>query len=169
MNTKEKVLIHKGIDKFKRMEFADALQIFDLVLSQNPKIPEAWNNRGVTLFRLGRYEEALESYDRSLSIDPLNLEALRNKGFVLRNLGRLDESLNNYEIVIREGGEAIDLESKASLLAAMDRLEEALDCMLQAVEIMPMERFEEEIELLKDTIQRRNRVAEVMNNMKEDN
>lgn len=152
MNVKEKVLIHKGIDRVKRMEYAEALAIFDSVLEMNPRIPEAWNNRGVALFRLGRAEEALESYERSLSLDPTNLEAQRNKGFVLRSLGRLEEALKTYDIVVQEGGEALDLEAKAVVLAGMGRFEEALDCLYQARRISPIERFEEEIEMLKRRI-----------------
>ena len=32
MNSKEKVQIHRGMDKVKRMQFDEALQIFDRVL-----------------------------------------------------------------------------------------------------------------------------------------
>ena len=104
----------------------------------NPEIPEAWNNKGVALHRLGRAEEALECYERSLTIDPENMDALRNKGFVLRYLGRLEEALQAYDSVLQKGGEPLDMESTASVLAAMGRLEEALECMLLAREAAPI-------------------------------
>jgi tetratricopeptide (TPR) repeat protein len=159
MNTKEKVLIHKGIDKVKRMEYEEALEIFDRVIEMNPKIPEAWNNRGVALFRLARVEEALESCDRSLAIDAENLEALRNKGFALRQLGRLEEAFQAYDMVLRKGGEALDMEAAASVLVALGRLEEALDFMMQAVSMEPLDRFMEEIEALKGMIMQRDGVS----------
>ena len=59
MNTKEKVLIHRGMDRVKRKEFEEALEIFERVLAADPEIPEAWNNRGVALYGLGRIDEAL--------------------------------------------------------------------------------------------------------------
>jgi tetratricopeptide (TPR) repeat protein len=152
MNTKEKVLVHKGMDMVKRMQFAEALETFDKVIGQNQEITEAWNNRGVALFRLGRVEDALESYNRALSLDPQNLDALRNKGFVLRCLGRLDEALECYNSVLKAGGDALDMEAMAAVLAGMGRPEEALQCMLQAIEIQPLERFEEEIEVLKTLV-----------------
>ncbi len=149
MNTKDKVLIHKGMDLVRRMQYGEALEVFDRLVSLNPEIPEAWNNRGVALFRLGRSEEALESYNRALSLDPENLEALRNKGFVLRSMGRLEEALDCYFIVMKTGGSALDLEAMAAALVGLGKLEEAMECLLQAIEIQPMERFEEEIGVLK--------------------
>lgn len=155
MNSKEKVLIHKGMDKVRRMEYEEALEIFDRVIEMNPKIPEAWNNRGVALFRLGRADEAVESCDRALAIDAENLEALRNKGFALRSLGRLEEALQAYDMVLQKGGDALDMEAVASALVALGRLEDALDCMMQAVSMEPLDRFMEEIEVLKGMILQR--------------
>jgi tetratricopeptide (TPR) repeat protein len=153
MNAKEKVLIHKGMDKVKRMQNEEALEIFDNVLSMNNKIPEAWNNKGVALFQLGRIDESLECYDRSLTIDPMNMEAKRNKGFALVSLDRLQEALECYDSMLKSGGDALDMESKATVLLGLGRLQEALDCMMEAVKIMPISRFEEEIEVLISMIQ----------------
>jgi tetratricopeptide (TPR) repeat protein len=155
MNTKEKVLIHRGMDKVKRMEYEAALDIFDRVLAMNPQIPEAWNDRGVALFRLCRAEEALECYCRSLAIDPENLDALRNKGLVLRSMGDLEGALQAYDSVLQKGGDAVDMESMAAVLAALGRLEEALDCLYQAMQTAPLERIEEEIGVLKSMILKR--------------
>jgi len=152
MNSKEKVLIHKGMDLVKRGQFQDALDIFDRLIGMNSQIPEAWNNRGVALFRMGRTDEALQSYDRALDLDPANLEALRNRGFVLRSTGRLEEALQCYDMVLAAGGDALDLEARASTLAGMGRLEEARDDILKAVETTPLERFEQELEVLQNLI-----------------
>jgi tetratricopeptide (TPR) repeat protein len=149
MNTKEKVLIHKGMDRVKRGLLQEAVETFDSALAANPKLPEAWNNKGVALFRLGKIEEALQCYDESLAQDPENLEALRNKGFVLRTSGRLEEALKCYDAVLKEGGEALDFEATATVLVGLGRLEEALQCLLKAAEMQPLDRFMEEIELLR--------------------
>jgi tetratricopeptide (TPR) repeat protein len=155
MNTKEKVLIHKGMDRVRRMEYDEALEIFDKVLDMNPEISEAWNNRGVALFRLGRAEEAIESYNRALAIEPQNLDALRNKGFVLRSQGRLEEALECYEAAARAGGDALDMEAIATVLVGLGRPEEALVCLQEAMKITPLERFEEEMEVLRSMILQR--------------
>lgn len=153
MNTKEKVLLHKGMDKVRRMQYEEALENFDRVLSMNPEITEAWNNRGVALFRLGRLDEAIDCYNKSLTLDAKNLDALRNKGLVLLSIGRLEEALECYNSVLMAGGVPEDMESRATVLAGMGRLEEALDCMFEAVKAKPIERFEDEIQALKQMIE----------------
>ena len=155
MNTKERVQIHKGMDKVKKKEFDAALEIFERVLAADPDIPEAWNNKGVTLYGLGRVEEAAECYDRCLALDPENLDALRNKGFLLRNQKKLEEALQVYDSVLQKGGDAFDMESAAAVLTALGRLEEALHCLYLAREEMPLGRFEEEIGMIQDLISER--------------
>jgi tetratricopeptide (TPR) repeat protein len=155
MNSKEKVLIHRGMDKVKQKDFPVALEIFERVLAANPDIPEAWNNKGVALYGLGRIEEANESYDRCLSLDPENLDAMRNKGFLLRNQKKLEEALQVYDSVLQKGGDAYDMESTAAVLTALGRLEEALNCLYLAREAMPLDRLEDEIGMIQEMISNR--------------
>ncbi len=155
MNSKERVLIHRGMDKVKQKDYPQALEIFERVLAANPEIPEAWNNRGVALYALGRIEEAGESYDRCLALDPENLDAMRNKGFLLRNQKKLEEALQVYDSVLQKGGDAFDMESTAAVLTALGRLEEALNCLYIAREEMPLDRFENEIGMIQDMISER--------------
>ena len=155
MNSKEKVLIHRGMDKVKQKDFPGALEIFERVLAANPDIPEAWNNDGVALYGLGRIEEASESYDRCLALDPENLDAMRNKGFLLRNQKKLEEALQVYDSVLQKGGDAYDMESTAAVLTALGRLEEALNCLYLARESMPLDRLEDEIGMIQEMISNR--------------
>lgn len=155
MNSKEKVLIHRGMDKVKQKDFPGALEIFERVLAANPDIPEAWNNKGVALYGLGRIEEASESYDRCLALDPENLDAMRNKGFLLRNQKKLEEALQVYDSVLQKGGDAYDMESTAAVLTALGRLEEALNCLYLAREAMPLDRLEDEIGMIQEMISNR--------------
>jgi tetratricopeptide (TPR) repeat protein len=155
MNSKEKVLIHRGMDKVKQKDFPMALEIFERVLAANPDIPEAWNNKGVALYGLGRIEEANDCYDRCLSLDPENLDAMRNKGFLLRNQRKLEEALQVYDSVLQKGGDAYDMESTAAVLTALGRLEEALNCLYLAREAMPLDRLEDEIGMIQEMISNR--------------
>ena len=155
MNNKEKVMLHRGMDKVKQKKFEEALEIFERVLAMNQEIPEVWNNQGVALYGLGRLEEALQSYDRCLAIDPENLDALRNKGFLLRNQRRLEEALQVYDSVLQKGGDAFDMESTAAVLTALGRLQEALSCLYLAREAMSLERLEDEIGMVKGLMEKR--------------
>jgi tetratricopeptide (TPR) repeat protein len=157
MNVKEKVLIHKGMDKVRQGLYDEAIEIYDRVLSMNPENTHAWNNRGVALFSADRSEESLECYDRSIEIDPENLDALRNRGYVLRSMGRMKEALEAYERVMMAGGDEKDLESMATVLVGMGMLAEALDCLNQAMSINPTERIEKEIVALMFTLEQRDK------------
>ena len=155
MNVKEKVLIHKGMDKVRQGLYDEAIEIYDRVLLMNPENTHAWNNRGVALFSANRSEESLECYNRSIEIDPENLDALRNRGYVLRSMGRMEEALKVYEQVMRAGGDETDLESMATVLVGAEMLAEALTCLNQAMSINPTERIEKEIVALMFTIEQR--------------
>ncbi len=155
MNSKERALLHKGMDKVRQKKFEQALEIFDRVVASNADIPEAWNNRGVALFSLGRMDEALDSYDRSLALEGENLDALRNKAFVLRSLRRLEEALAAYDAVLQKGGDAYDLESAAVVLTGLGRLEEALNCLYLARDQISLGRLEDEIAAVKGLMEQR--------------
>lgn len=155
MNTKEKVLIHKGMDKVRQGEYDEAVLIYDRILEMNPENTYAWNNKGVAQFKAGRPDEAIESYNRSLQIDPGNLDALRNSGFVYRSLGRLEEALHCYELVMEAGGDETDMEAMATVLVGMGMLREALDCLTMAMNQNPSKLLEEEIVALMSMIEQK--------------
>ncbi|HWQ19896.1 MAG TPA: tetratricopeptide repeat protein [Methanotrichaceae archaeon] len=153
MNSKEKVLIHRAMDAVKRGRNAEALEMLDRVIASNPGIADAWNDKGVALFNMDRADEALECYDKALEIEPENMEALRNKGFVLRAVGRFEDALETYEKVLSKGKDALDLESKATVLVGLGRLEEAAACLKEALGISRSDRMEEELGAIQGLIE----------------
>ncbi|MDD4093745.1 MAG: tetratricopeptide repeat protein [Methanothrix sp.] len=155
MNNKEKVLLHKGIDKIRQARFEEALEIFERVLASNQAIPEAWNNNGVAHYSLGHLDEAMNCYNRCLALDPENLDALRNKAFLLRSQRKLDEALEVYDMVLQKGGDSIDMEATAVVLTGLGKLDEALSCLYLALEKMPMDRLENEIAAVKALMEER--------------
>jgi len=157
MNSKEKVLIHRAMDAVKRGRNAEALEALDRVLAANPGVADAWNNRGVVLFNMDRADEALECYDKAIELEPENMEALRNKGFVLRAAGRFEEALETYDKVLSKNKDkdALDLESKATVLVGLGRLEEAAACLREALGITRSDRLEEELGAIQGLIEAR--------------
>lgn len=155
MNSKEKAMLHRGMDQVRQRRFEQALEIFDRIIAGNPDISEAWNNRGVALYSLGRLDEALESYDHSLALDGVNMDALRNKAFLLRSQRRLEEALEIYDAILQKGGDGYDQESAAVVLTGLGRLEEALSCLYLAREQLSFERLEEEIAAVKALMEER--------------
>lgn len=155
MESKEKVLIHKGIDRVKAGDHEEALKYLDRALEINPDSSDALNNRGVALFHLGRIDEALENLDRAIAIDHENVDAMRNMAFILRSQGHLDHALAIYSAVIEKSVELFDLESKAAVLAGMGQLEEAVETLKQALNISEEERIEEELSMILGLIEAR--------------
>lgn len=155
MNSKEKVMLHRGMDRVRQKKYEEAVVAFDQLLAENPQISDAWNNRGVALFALGRLEEAMDSYDRCLALDPESMDAMRNKAFLLRNSRKLEEALSLYDRVLEKGGDGYDLEAAAAVLTGLGRLEEALNCLMLAKNTLPLERLEDEIGMVKDLMEKR--------------
>lgn len=152
MKSKEKVLVHKGMDRVKREQFEEALEFFDRVLEMNPENADAWNNKGVALYWMGRPEEALQCYDQSLKADPGNLEALRNRAFVLRAMERFEEAIETYDQIVTIEPEASDFRNLATALVGMGMLEEALGALIEAANMGSTIQIEREIETLRRVI-----------------
>ncbi len=152
MKSKEKILVHKGMDRVKRKEFEEAIKLFDQVLEMNAENADAWNNKGVALYSMNRPEEALEAYDRALAADPENMEALRNRAFVLRAMERFEEALETYERIIYDEPESTDFRNLATVLVGMGRLEDALGALMDAANLEPSIAIEREIEVLRRVI-----------------
>lgn len=72
---------------------AEALPMYDRVLSISPDHPEAAVCKGIALVELSRFEEALELFNRVLDGDPSLEMALIGKGFALMGMGRREEAL----------------------------------------------------------------------------
>lgn len=149
MRSKEKVLLHKGMDQVKRVKFEEAIEFFDQVLEMNPQNADAWNNKGVVLYQMGEAVGALTCYDEALKADPESLEALRNRGFVLRAMGRFEEALEVYERIATGEPEASDFRNLAAVLVGMGLLEEALGALMEAAHLEPSIAVEREIEALR--------------------
>lgn len=152
MNSKEKVLVHKGIDRIKRNQYEESLEFFDRVLDTNPKSTDAWNNKGVAFYKMGDAKSAIECYDKALEADPENLEALRNKGFVLRVEGEFEGALEAYDKLISCEPDVNGFRGRATALIGMSRLEEALESLIEASEIESSMQIETEIEILRKTL-----------------
>ncbi|MDD3022066.1 MAG: tetratricopeptide repeat protein [Alphaproteobacteria bacterium] len=154
MKSKEKIMVHKGIDRIKRNQLEEGLEFFDKALEINPLNADAWNNRGVALFKMGKLDDALKCYDKALKADHENLDSLRNKGFVLRSMQRFEEALECYEQVIALEAvlDVSDLRNKATVLVGLGRLEDALNTLMEAAIISPSMQLEMEIDVLRKAL-----------------
>jgi len=81
-------------------DFESSLELYNKILSRNPRVKIAWTGKGLSLLYLGRFEEALDSYDRALKLDPDYLIGFQGKGLTYERLGRFEEALACYEAIM---------------------------------------------------------------------
>lgn len=72
----------------KRMmqQHAEALQLIDKAIKQEPTLGELHNHRGVILKEMGRSDAALESFSRCLALQPTNTNAIWNRSDMIAAL-----------------------------------------------------------------------------------
>jgi tetratricopeptide (TPR) repeat protein len=117
---------------------AEALDLMDRILEEDPSAVMTWNNRAILLRRGGRLQEALESADRALAINPTYAKAWSNRANALLELGRHAEALAS-------AGRALELDprlpgayaARGTAFAQLGRLPEARTCIQNGLRLLP--------------------------------
>lgn len=105
----------------------EAMELFNIALSINPKKVEPLIYKAETLFALDRYEESLSCYNLILKIDPFNRDALQNKGGVLIGLNRHKEALECFiECIVTAPNEPIIVYNLGMCYAGLDDKDNAI-------------------------------------------
>ena len=105
-----------GVVLMRQARPAEAIAVFDRLLSMQPGMADVWNNRGYALQDLGKPAEALASYDRALSLKPRYGEALNNRAQLLLSHRRVGEAADTYARLLEADPAAAYVQG--SLLAA---------------------------------------------------
>lgn len=82
-------------------QLAEAIAIYDRILSLNPNVAEIHNNRGAALAGLEKFADAEAAYRRAIALNPNYAEALNNLGNALCEIGRLDQAEEALRSAIR--------------------------------------------------------------------
>ena len=77
--------------------FADALRLYDELLTVEPDNLDARINRAASLGQLGRWPEALTATDECLARNPNDPEIHINRSTILSELGRSEEALESVD------------------------------------------------------------------------
>jgi tetratricopeptide (TPR) repeat protein len=80
---------------------AEAIALYDRLLSLNPNVAEAHNNRGAALAGLEKLADAEAAYRRAIALKPDYAEAFNNLGNALCEIGRLNEAEGALRSAIR--------------------------------------------------------------------
>ncbi|MBW4520869.1 MAG: tetratricopeptide repeat protein [Scytolyngbya sp. HA4215-MV1] len=96
-------LRQRALMKAQQGHFAEAIAVFDRLITANPNSAIDYNNRGLVHFQSGQSESALLDYDRALQLNPRLANVYNNRANYYAAAGRLAEAIADY-------GMAIDLD-----------------------------------------------------------
>ncbi len=131
-----------GADYVLLEDYVDADRWFTKSVQWNPGNRQALYYLGRAKYNENRFDEAIAVFERCLKLDPKDVKAEDNLGLSYQALGRSDEAIVAYRQAIawqadsplKDAGPYIDL---GAVLVEMDRIEEAVPHLLQAVAIAP--------------------------------
>lgn len=81
--------------------YIQALEIFEQVVSVDPKNKRALMSLGICQRALGKNEDALKTFLSAAILDPSDAEAFYMTGQMLSDLSRFDQAINNYQKAVR--------------------------------------------------------------------
>jgi tetratricopeptide (TPR) repeat protein len=119
-------------------QFAEAVALYDGILSLKPDLPEVHCNRGAALAGLGRLGDAEAAYRRAIALNPDFANAYNNLGNVLREHGRLDDAERAFRHAIRRKPEWPLAHSNLGIaLKSQGRLDDAEAAFRRAIALNP--------------------------------
>ena len=95
--------------------YKHSLDLFLLMIKQEPKNPPAWGHIGLLLYELGRFDESLEYFAKINDIEPDNAVALDARGFVEMERGNFAAAAAHFERVIQLSPKRHDVASDLAL------------------------------------------------------
>ena len=132
------VLMRNASFYYYAKKYKKAIELYDVILKEDPTDTAALNNKGNALFQLGRYEEAIGCFDAALAIDPKDVNALSNKGMTLNDVGRYEEAIRCLdEALAIDPTDTAALGNKGNAFSKLGRYEEAIGCFDEVLAINP--------------------------------
>jgi tetratricopeptide (TPR) repeat protein len=121
-------------------QFAEAISLYQRILSFTADLPDIQNNLGHALAALGRPAAAATAFARALELRSDYPEALCNWGLALTDLERFDEGEAKYRQAIRTSPRfAGAYNNLGLLLKTTGRLTQAEQAFKQAIELSPLD------------------------------
>lgn len=127
----------------KLKDFKNALDVIKIILSYDPKNITAINQRGIIMLHMNDFQGALENFEMILTINPEDADALGNKGLMFLLKKEYDQALNYYNKSLQKNpGRLLAEKNRIKCLIALNRVEEALDCMQDVLSNNSKDKFD---------------------------
>ncbi|MCP4117907.1 MAG: tetratricopeptide repeat protein [Desulfobacteraceae bacterium] len=91
-----------NLGRLKQLEndHQGAIVIYKVMLDQQPKIGQVWNNQGVAYREIGKLDDAVASFRAAVRFAPEMAEAWNNLGVAQDELNLTENALNSYKKAI---------------------------------------------------------------------
>jgi Flp pilus assembly protein TadD len=125
-------------------DYVDADKWLTRTLEWAPNDSDGWYYLGRAKYNEGRYAEAVRAFEQCLKLSPQNVRAEDNLGLSYAALGRTEDAIAAYKNAIewqrsaaaKDAGPHIDM---GSVLLDLDRSEESITYLQQAISISPQD------------------------------
>jgi tetratricopeptide (TPR) repeat protein len=117
---------------------AEAIGLYDLILSTQPGLSQIHNNRGLALAALGRFDAAVASYQRAIALRPQDPQVLCSWAAALAEDGRTEEAEQTARQAVALNPRLAQAHNNLALiLKEKGRLNEAEAAAKQAIQLAP--------------------------------
>lgn len=133
-----KQMLDAGLAAHQRGDMAEAGAIYQRILEDFPRQPDALNLLGVVALQTGQPHSGLALFDKALAVNTRNPGYHNNRGEALRALGQMDEALGAFRSALKLDKAFADACINATLAAtATGDLTNASDFADRAVKLAP--------------------------------
>lgn len=133
-DSKLEQLTENAIGLLMKGDPAGSTQLFQEILTKDPTIALAWNNRGLALMNLGHPFDGVLNIDKAIELEPNVPEYYNNRGAALFDLGQPEEAVKAYWAALQINPNfSHSLMNTGNALKYLNKLDEALPFYRKAV------------------------------------
>ena len=93
--------VPKHIECWKQNRFAEAIDLWEQIVRNNPNIAEIFYNLGNAYVYQGKIESAIESLKQAIAVDPTLIEAYNKLGCICYKQGSLDLAFASWNHALK--------------------------------------------------------------------
>lgn len=134
----EDATLTKARSRLERGDYDAALALFEEVLRENPKLPDAWVGVGDVHTDLRQWEQAESAYANAVGLDTQNFDAHFGRGKALQVLNRLLDAIRSYHRALLIKPDDFDANlNMATAYLQLDQPDSAITYAEKAVKLQP--------------------------------
>jgi tetratricopeptide (TPR) repeat protein len=96
-----KQLYQKGISKYNKADYKQAIKLLSQAININPEYSSAYNSRGDAYYRLGNYEKSQQDSSAAIRNNPNDANAYYDRAFSLYLIGEFNGAIIDFNQAIK--------------------------------------------------------------------